>query len=66
MENLTFTTKLHDMLDADVTFATAEDFVRLAPTCRTIYITYNFEREKLHMLTAWMPRNAVVVIYEQK
>lgn len=64
MEELTFTTKLDDnLLNADVLFATAEDFVQLAPICQTIYITYDFEREKLYMLTAWMPRNALVVFY---
>lgn len=66
MQNITFTAKMpSDFLDADVTFATADDFVRIPPTCNSIFITYSFEREKLHMLTAWMPRNAVVVIYEQ-
>lgn len=67
MQNLTFTAKRpDDLLNADVTFATANDFVRLAPDCHTIYITYDFEREKLYMLTAWMPRSALVVIYEQE
>jgi hypothetical protein len=66
MQNLTFTSKLpDDLLSANVTFATADDFVRLAPVCRTMYVTYHFEREKLHMLTAWMPINAVVVVYGQ-
>jgi hypothetical protein len=66
MQNTTFTAKMpSDLLEADVTFATAEDFVRVPPACSNIFITYSFEREKLHMLTAWMPRNAVVLIYEQ-
>ena len=54
-----------DLLDADITFATADDFVRSPPDCQVVYITYDFEREKLHMLTSWMPRNGVVVMYEQ-
>ena len=54
-----------DPLEADVTFATADDFVRTPPDCRMIYITYDFEREKLHMLTSWMPRNGAVVVYGQ-
>jgi hypothetical protein len=66
MQNMTFTAKMpSDFLEADVTFATADDFVRVPPTCSSIFITYSFEREKLHMLTTWMPRNAGVVIYEQ-
>ncbi len=65
MQGLTFTSKApNDLLEADITFATADDFVRVSPDCRYVYITYNFEREKLHMLTAWMPRNSTVVIYE--
>lgn len=65
MRQLSFTTKPpEDILEADVTFATADDFMRNPPDCQTVYITYNFEREKLHILTSWMPRNSVVVLYE--
>ena len=65
MQGLSFTYKLSDdLLEADVTFATADDFVRTPPICRCVYVTYSFEREKLHMLTAWMPQNSSVVIYE--
>ncbi len=65
MQGLTFTSKApNDLLEADITFATADDFVRVPPVCRYVYITYNFEHEKLHMLTAWMPRNSTVMIYE--
>lgn len=42
-----------------------DDFVRNPPDCRLVYATYDFEREKLHILTSWMPRNGVVVIYGQ-
>jgi len=64
MHQLSFTAKApQDLLEADITFATADDFVRNPPDCKMIYITYSFEREKLHMLTSWMPRNGVVVIY---
>jgi len=66
MRQLKFTSKApEDLLEADVTFATADDFVRTPPDCWIVYITYIFEREKLHMLTSWMPRNGVVVIYGQ-
>jgi hypothetical protein len=67
MRQLSFSAKAPEgMLEADITFTTADDFVRNPPDCRTIYITYSFEREKLHMLTSWMPRNGVVVIYGQE
>jgi hypothetical protein len=66
MRQLRFTAKVpEDMLEADITFATADDFLRNPPDCRVVYVTYCFEREKLHMLTSWMPRNGVVVIYGQ-
>lgn len=64
MQSLQFTVVApDDLLDADVTFATAEDFVSTPPVCPTVYITYGFEREKVHMLTSWIPRNGVVVVY---
>jgi hypothetical protein len=66
MHQLQFTAKPpEDLLEADITFATVDDFVRTPPDCRMVYITYSFEREKLHMLTSWMPRNGVVVMYGQ-
>ena len=67
MHQLKFTAKPpEELLEADITFATADDFVRNPPDCRMIYVTYSFEREKLHILTSWMPRNGVVVmIYGQ-
>lgn len=66
MRQLRFTAKApEDMLEADVTFAIADDFVRTPPDCRIVYITYSFEREKLHILTSWMPKNGVVVMYGQ-
>lgn len=65
MQNLSFTCKPpDDLLEADITFATADDFVRIPPVCGRVYVTYDFEREKLHMLIAWMPRNSLVVICE--
>lgn len=67
MQSLRFTaTAPTDLLEANITFATAEDFVRVPPVCRTIYVTYGFEKEKLQMLTSWMPKGGLVVVYEQK
>lgn len=66
MQSLRFSAKApDDLLEAQVTFATAEDFVRVPPECRTVYITYHFEEVKLHMLTSWMPKSGLVVIYGQ-
>ena len=64
MQNLRFSAKEPgDYLDADVTFATADDLIKTAPICRTAYVTYDISKEKLHMLTSWMPEGGVVVIY---
>jgi len=65
MQSLTFSAKPpDDTLEADITFATAENFVRVPPECSVVYITYSFEKEKLHMLTSWMPKSGRVIIYE--
>ena len=53
-----------DLLEADFTFATVDDFVKFPPVCPVVYVTYVFDREKLHMLTSWMPKNGRVIIYE--
>lgn len=64
MQSMTFSAQSpDDLLEADVTFATADDFVRIPPVCPTVYVTYNFEREKLHMLTSWMAKGGLVVVY---
>ncbi len=64
MQSLQFSAKRPvGYLDADVTFATADDLTKTAPICRTAYITYDISKEKLHMLTSWMPEGSVVVIY---
>lgn len=64
MQSLRFSSKRPmDYLDADVTFATAEDLIKAGPVCRTAYITYEIEKEKQHMLTSWMPTGGVVVMY---
>jgi hypothetical protein len=66
MQNLSFSAKcpVGDLI-ADVTFATAEDFVGVAPVCSTAYVTTRIEKARLHVLTSWMPENGVVVMYVQ-
>lgn len=67
MQQLTFTFTFSDFeLNADVTFATADDLVEMPPVCQTVYVTYDFERTKLHLLTSWMPFRGLVVIYENE
>lgn len=66
MENIKFSaTPPGDLLDADITFATADDFVATSSVCRTTYVTCDFAPIKLHMLTSWMPRSGLVVVYDK-
>lgn len=65
MQRMSFGFDLYDgLLDNDVTFATAEDFVAVPPLCPTIYVTYEVGKEDLYLLTSWMPANGLVVSYE--
>lgn len=67
MRSVTFSSKLPSdlFLLADVTFATADELALAAPECKTLYVTYDFPKEKLHLMTSWMPRGGVVIVYEQ-
>ncbi|HET8671401.1 MAG TPA: hypothetical protein VFM05_12475 [Candidatus Saccharimonadales bacterium] len=63
MQKLDFTTHYPpDDYPGDVYIATVEEILRWPPVCRTMYVTCNIETEKLHMITAWMPRGGLVVI----
>lgn len=65
MQALIFSAKQpNDLLEADITFATAEDFVRFPPICPIVFVTYKFDKEKLYMLTSWLPKGGKVIIYE--
>lgn len=65
MQRVTFTAKApYDILGSGVTFAAVDDFLRFAPDCHTMYITYSIAKEQLHLITSWMPKDGTVVIYE--
>lgn len=49
---------------ADVYLATLEQLLQWPPQCATMYVTYSVDLEKLHMITSWMPKSSLVVIYE--
>lgn len=64
MQGLRFTAKPPtDFLESDITFATADHLVLHAPGCVNIYFTCDIPRESLHIITSWMPRRGLVVIY---
>lgn len=65
MQSMVFTAKAPiDEPQADVLFATAADFLRWPPQCRTMYVACPVELEVLHQITAWMVVHGLVVVYE--
>lgn len=65
MQELRFSARQpDDYLEADVTFATADDLIRVTPICDSAYVASEIGDEKLQMLTSWMPEGGVVVVYE--
>lgn len=67
MQRLRFTAKPPgDFLEASITIATAEHLLRVAPMCQTMLVTCPLSKETLHMITSWMPRGGVVVLYGQE
>ncbi len=48
---------------ADISFATVEQFLQAPPICKTLYITDGVERHEQYMLVSWMPPSGLVVIY---
>jgi hypothetical protein len=65
MQDMRFAAEVpDDLLEADVTFATIDDFVQVPPICPTVYVTCAVEREQLHLLTSWLPEQALVILYE--
>ena len=64
MQSIVFTAKAPiDEPQADVLFATAADFLKWPPQCRTMYVTCTVELEVLHQITAWMGVHGLVVMY---
>lgn len=55
-----------DEPQADVLIATVDQFLQWAPVCRTMYATCPIEKEKLYMITAWMTRRSLVVMYKKQ
>jgi hypothetical protein len=65
MQRLAFTSKMADELpESGVVFATAADLVRRPPICSTLYITQALSAEEFHLVTSWLTKNSVVVVYD--
>ncbi len=52
-----------DLLEADVTFATVDTFSKTPPICQLIFVTCPVTKQKLSMITSWMPKSSTVIIY---
>lgn len=66
MQRLHFTHKLPEELMEDcVYFASADNLVDCPPICSTLYITSLITTEQLRLITSWLPKNGVVVIYDR-
>lgn len=66
MHRLTFSASPpHDLLEVDVTFATPENLIKIAPICNTAYIVGDINIEQQHLVTSWMPNRGMVIIYEK-
>lgn len=55
-----------DDYTGDIYVATPEAALLWPPGCQTIYILPELEAEQLHMVTAWMSKNALVVVLRQE
>lgn len=53
-----------DLMISDVLFATAEQLLKFAPECRTLYAATPTQTEMLHKITSFMPGNGLVVVYQ--
>lgn len=63
MKSRKFTLKYPpDEYIGDVYITDLETALRWPPSCQTMYVLCDLKPEQLHMITAWMPKNALVVI----
>jgi hypothetical protein len=52
-----------EALGVDVLFATAEQLLEFAPSCRVMYIATPTDNETLHKITSFMSGGGLVVVY---
>jgi hypothetical protein len=48
-----------------ITFNTPEYLLRYPTDCRTLYITVEIDKETAYLITAFMPRHGLVVLYSR-
>jgi hypothetical protein len=52
-----------EALSVGVLFATIEQLLEFAPSCRVLYVATPTDKETLHKISSFMPKGGVVVIY---
>ncbi|HYH75806.1 MAG TPA: hypothetical protein VD735_07670 [Candidatus Saccharimonadales bacterium] len=62
MTSMRLTSTWPDDYEADVFIVTIERLLHWPPDCRTLYVTCDMPLEQLHIITALMPRNGLVVM----
>lgn len=66
MLRLRFTTHYPpDEYPGDVFIVSSKEALSWPPDCRTMYIISRIERRQQYLLTSWMSRGSLVVLYEQ-
>lgn len=67
MEDLTFTVKLAESpSDNSVTFTRPSILIAKPPICSTLYLLEPINNEEFYLITSWLPRKAVVVLYGKR
>ena len=65
MQHLQFTDKTEETPpESGILFATIDYLARKPPICATLYITQQPTPEQVHLITSWVPRSGVVVVYK--
>lgn len=52
-----------DPIGADVYLASVDQLLQWPPDCSTLYIASTISKEQLHLVTSWIARSSLVVIY---
>jgi hypothetical protein len=65
MQSVRFSTKpVRHSAESAVLFMKPDQDIELPPTCHTLYVTVPMSIERLAILTAWMLRRRLVVVYD--
>ena len=67
MQSLTFAARsMEELPQSGVVFTTADDATQNPPTCSTLYLMQEVSQEQFHLMTSWLPKDGVVIVYKSK